>query len=228
MREENLSNEIWGGAAKKVLATLVLGAAACLLGIMLGGCGGGGADLPDSGADALAADAGRPDAGRADVVPAGDATGPGLGRTDAGLVFCAIPSPTGDQPYHGATARSQAVPGRIGVLEGDVRAACEAEKAPGSPNMDPSNPYSYIPNLAGTDCSDVAGDFAGTTGVPWCVWAVEKDGVTHCDGMPDGSRPCLPRGISPMTTRTSEGQTYFARTWALCTPAGVFAGWLCL
>ncbi len=214
-----------------VLKVLLVGGLFALLGLVLAGCdGGGGADLPDAGSDARAVDA-QP---QVDVLPGTDARGPGLGRTDAGMVFCEIPSPAREwaEVYRGGGL------GNFLVVTGDVVKICEAWKAAnptvsvlsGYPYQVSSNNGAVLQELstAGVDCTAVSEDFRGSTGIFWGVSVVAEDGFSVCDGTPDGSKTCEIVGLIPLVYSTSAHlpDKTLVRSWALCTKAGAFSGWL--
>jgi hypothetical protein len=185
-------------ATVRVLKVLLVGGLFALLGQLLAGCDGVGIDLPDG--------------GKTD-----GQTGPGLGRTDAGLVSCAIPSPTADQP--GAYGLGRDTP-YFAVIANDSRERCAAFVA--------QNPSANV-ITKGIDCDDVADDFRGTTDFAWCVTVVALDGISTCKALQTSSESpsCLASGISTLPNLVTARKTLPARELALCSPAGVFMGWMC-
>jgi hypothetical protein len=206
---------------KKIFRVLAIGVAAALLGHALAGCDGGGSDLPEaSGVDGGAGTDARPGT---DVLPRTDVQGPGLGRTDAGLISCEVPSPTREW----GEASTSLVPGHFVVLTGDVVRACEAWKVENPTLQVPVDGY-QVPrgsevSTAGVDCMGIADDFRGSTGLFWCV------GPFSCTPSPDGKTTCEIWGLGLLKYSTSGAvpPKTLRRTWAACSPEGVFVGWLC-
>lgn len=208
---------------KKVFRVLAIGVAFALLGHALAGCDGGGSDLPD----VVGVDGGAGTDARSDVQPRADAQGPGLGRTDAGLISCEVPSPTREW----GEVSTSLVPGHFVVLTGDVVQACEAWKVENPTLQVPVDGY-QVPrgttlSTAGIDCSAISEDFRGSTGLFWCVWAVDED--NSCSARPDGVTTCEIRGLGlmPYSTSGAVPPKTPKRSWAACSPEGSYVGWLC-
>jgi hypothetical protein len=188
------------------LRYLLVGVVCALLGYCLAGCDGSG-DWQD------------PDAG--DEVPGN------LRRDDAGRLSCDVPSPTGDQPSGYGTARDLP-PNNFVLVANDVEELCESWKAAYS-ELYAARPSSDLPTpdlVAGVDCSDPAHDFRGTTGVPWSVWATDLDGTPCSANASSGT--CEAVGLLPMPLYSSSdpAKRLRVRSWALCSTAGRFSGWL--
>jgi hypothetical protein len=101
---------------------------------------------------------------------------------------------------------------------------------PFSPNPTVSFPVSGATvSTAGVNCSDIGNDFQGSSGVVWCVTLVSADGVSPCSINSTGSNACLATGLSIMSVmkNASTGKVIPSRTYGICSPSGVFGGWLC-
>jgi len=187
------------GRVKLELGLFVVALFLALVGVMVSGCDGGSAGPGDSG-DAVVADVARP-------------------------VSCSVPSPTGDQPSGYGTARDLPASNHV-LVSNDVRSACEAWKAayPASYASRPAGPDPKI--AAGVDCSDVSHDFQGSSGVPWSVVAADPSGAP-CSATAD-SGSCAAAGMAEMPRYQSSDpqERLYVRSWALCTPSRVFAGWM--
>jgi hypothetical protein len=207
---------------KKTVATLarlfglgfLFGVLAALLGILAMGCDGGGSDLtdagdlPDGGADAQPRLDATP---KTDVVPRTDAVA-GLGRSDAGMVYCAVPSPTGDavNKSSGRTAREDAMLAAeslaymaFTIVSSDAPQVCRDLVTGG-----------YATDV---DCDAPATDFRGPGGTRHC-FGLEP----ACNSGLDGSRPCRLMGLGVL-----DEDVPTPRKWAACSRDGVFVGWIC-
>lgn len=204
------------------MRNFILAAFFTLLGCALAGCDGGSNDQPDvtvpdagTAPDVIRTDSqspAGPEVARTDVQPATDT---GLLRNDAGLISCPIPSPTGD---------GYAPSGFI-VVTNDPRAACESAKAANTTqSFDATNKPVTPVSTSGLDCSDVAHDFSGTTGTPWCIGVYGDDAWAPCKGNSTGTPTCLAKILGVMG-KTVKGA--YIRSWGLCSPSGVFLGWAC-
>ena len=178
---------------KFVLKTLAVGIGFAVLGHVLAGCGG----TTDDGSD-------------------GGVKTTGLGRTDAGKIFCSIPSPTGDEksPY-GVGRNTQ----NFDLITNDVTAACNAYKA---------LPASKTGPAAGMDCFDAANDFMGTSGVAWCISTETQTSLSNCAADSSGDVVCQATFMGEMQTLTNNNGSFPLREFAACSLAGVFLGWICV
>lgn len=200
---------------KRVLRILSIGVLCSLLGYLLAGCDGeiGGADAfpgVDAGGNDVVAAA---DAGRADAGVTADER-PRLGRSDAGMVTCAIPSPTGDavNPETGRTAREDAFRAaemlsymafEVVSNDGSIGQICSDSVAGGL--------------TADAVCDSPATDFRGLEGAAHCFAL-----VPGCKSSLDGAGQCEIFSLVTM----DEGAPW-PRRWALCGTSGVFVGWVC-
>lgn len=137
----------------------------------------------------------------------------GLRRDKDGLISCSVPSPTGDGLH----------PTHFTLVSNSVQATCEALKAKNASVG--VGPAFRLPS--GVDCSGVAQDFEGSTGVPWCVVLVESDGFTPCNTDATGNTSCKAGWLAQMSTMTTAHGQMFVKDIGICSPEGVFSGWLC-
>lgn len=199
------------------MRNLILAASFTLLGITLAGCDGGSnpTDVPDgSTADTLppaGPEVGIPDAG---VKPDAQPTF-GLGHSDAGMVYCNIPSPTGDavDPTTGETARDKAM---SSATTGTFRAFTVISN-------DPTPVCLIASGMTSSTCADAAHDFKDASGILYC-WGVgiSRTDSTPCSSNNSGTTTCAVWSLSPVPTTMT-----MPRITALCSLAGVFVGWAC-
>ena len=184
---------------------IALGLCATLLGILCAGCDGASPTGTVSG-----------DAGDALPVPVTTDTGTGA--------KCAVPSPTGDAVSPYGIGRDTPYFLQTSSSPSAERTACESFKS-STPTVRRSD-GTYV-STGGIDCSDVANDFRGTTGMPWCVMLTTTNSAgSRCDGSP-GEPPCPFLGLAPMSSVTTKKGQVEVRSWGICTPSGTFAGWGC-
>lgn len=174
--------------------------AAALLGLLSSGCDGG------------------------NEVRLGD-SGPVVSEDVLRPVLCEVPSPTGDQPSGYGIARDLPASNHV-LVSNDVKSACERWKSayPATYAARPSGPDPSV--VAGVDCSDVAHDFQGSSGVPWSVVVGDTSEKPCSATAAFGS--CVATGMAEMLRYQSsdlQKRTY-VRSWALCTPSRIFAGWM--
>jgi hypothetical protein len=160
--------------------------------------------------------------------PDGGGKSDGLVRSDAGLVSCSVPSPTGDVPgAYGSQARDTQY---FMLVQNETKEACESYKA----NYKVYDP-GYAPQvemaalIKGIDCSDVANDFRGTTGKSWCVSLTEMDGTTVCSENFTGNGKCKVSGMGIMQPLQNPRMPVgtLNRAYGTCSPTGHFQGWYC-
>jgi hypothetical protein len=212
---------------KHVMKVLALGGLFALMGHLMSGCDGS-SDLPDAGegvdggADVVKTDVQKIDGGT-DIIKV-DA---GLGRSDAGMVTCAIPSPTGDavNKSTGRTAREDALLAAESLAYlafivvtkdwlgngGDARQICRDTIEAGS--------------ASDANCDSPSTDFRGAGGTRHCFAvgpSLEIDGE-RCMANTSGSRTC---SLAP-TMGVLDELLPKPRQWALCSPSGAFVGWAC-
>jgi hypothetical protein len=207
---------------------ILIGALAALLGILAMGCDGGGADLPDAGdlPDGGADAQPRMDATpKTDVVPRTDAVA-GLGRSDAGMVYCTISSPTGDavNKSSGRTAREDAMMAAESLAYmafivvakdsygqgGDPRQTCLDAVAAGL--------------ATDASCDSPSTDFRGPGGTRHCFGlAGSLPDELRCSPNLTGTRTC---SLAPGMGVLDDGAST-PRRWALCSSSGSFVGWGC-
>jgi hypothetical protein len=194
-------------SAKRLLSFFLAGALAALAGYFLSGCDGGGAPEVDAGAgvDAGAADA-RPGS---DVVARSDAGG--LGRTDAGSVYCAIPSPTGDA-VNEATGRTAREDVALELATSSYVAFVVVSNAPEAQAI-----CLRMPGMTEAGCADAARDFPDSAGARHCF-----DPADPCRPTLSGSSTCE---LSMLGVLSDEAPK--PRRTAFCSPEGVFVGWWC-
>ena len=187
---------------KLILKTLAVGIVLVFVGHILMGCDG----VDNGNGPGQAGDAGR---GVEVPVVAGK---------------CQIPSPTGDAVSPYGTGRDTPNFLFASSSASAERAACESFKA-STPSVRRSSDGTYVAT-AGIDCADIANDFRGTTGIPWCVSLSAADGST-CDGTP-GTPACAVARFFPMVSMTTRKGQVEVRSWAICfTTSDAFAGWGC-
>jgi hypothetical protein len=189
---------------KIILRTLAVGIGVIILGHLLLGCDESeGSAIPGSG-----------QAGDAGGVEAPVATG---GK-------CQIPSPTGDAVSPYGVGRDTPNFLFASISSSAERSACESFKA-STPSVRRSSDGVYVAT-AGIDCSDVANDFRGTTGIPWCVGLSASDG-SSCDGT-EGTPACTVARFFPMVSMTTKKGQVEVRSWAICSSTSdTFVGWGC-
>jgi hypothetical protein len=132
----------------------------------------------------------------------------GLHRGKDGLISCPVPSPTGDGLH----------PAYFTLVSNSVQVTCEALKTSSSTAF-------AVPS--GVDCAAPSRDFEGSTKVAWCVYLVEADGVTPCNGDVTGNTTCKVAGLFTMSSMTTAHGPMLIKNIGICSLSGVFSGWLC-
>jgi hypothetical protein len=210
------------------IRNFALGILAAIVGYALCACDGGvGSEELDAG---VGTDAGRPDTLQTDARSGFDTgakvdAGNVLVRTDAGVIRCDIPSPTGDtllvnghcvassiimRDYYEKAAVSGSG-GRWGILSNlsDLPTICNMYDKAAACAADSLSPVCTGKTVTVAECNSAPQDFS-----KYCY-------VGSCSGNADGiNMTCKLGGVMPWTNS-------FQIDAALCTPQGKFAGWLC-
>lgn len=211
---KNILNRI---PLKMTAKELAIGVLACLLALWLVGCDGTTEEPFEASSDAgTVPDTKAPPQdtknSTTDTIPA------------TGTVSCEIPA---------SSLRPGLTPSFIRVTN-DAKAECLSFKA-ANPTIPNSWPKANSPSTAtsfstsGVDCEDVAHDFQGTTGMPWCLGLIGDSVIAPCAGTPDGKVTCKVSGMAPMGLISSSdpARRLPIKSYAACNMAGKFVGWMC-
>jgi len=158
-----------------------------------------------------------------------------LHYTDAGAVYCDIPSPLGEavDPSTKLTYQEEA---RFVVVSNasDYAKLCEgwnfAKTCNGGDQAGckvETSELGVTSNECGAamtsaECSDPAHDLVDSVGVKHCYVVKADDGTSNCMVDPSGKTTCRLTSLDVMARNgIADGGT------ALCSPGGVFLGWAC-